>query len=127
MIDKILKDYDLSIHESEAEDRENIDFEVCDRDGNIAWVWGDGEPIVIDGEQYGYNYEVECDHRIVEYPEDDEHQGHCVVCGCDCDWHYENDIFDKGGGEVFATKIEVPDRWHEGDGGIIKDYIERSK
>lgn len=124
----IAEQYGLTIYESEAPDREKIDFSVCssDLDDNVAWAWGSGEVVAVDNKEYNYDYEVECNHQI-EYGDDDE-RGYCVVCGQECDWHYEKEWLDEGhdeDGVCIGREIEVrvPDEWHEGDGGIIKQYI----
>lgn len=113
---KEFKDMGLRIVESEAPDREKIDFSIADDNDNIAWVWGSGEPITVDGKP-SLDYEVECDHCFVEY-EDDEHQGYCPICGRYCDWHWEGDGL---------YRERVPHNWEEGDGGIIKKIIESEK
>ena len=105
----IAEQYGLTIYESEAPDRERIDFSVYDSDrgDNVAWVWGDKD-----------DYEVECNHPNIEY-EDDETQGYCPICGKYCDWHRE--VADEEG-----NTERVPHEWHEGDGGIIKEYIKEN-
>lgn len=124
-----IKRYGLTIFESEAPDREVIDFSVyeSDLDDNVAWVWGSGEIISVDNNKYDYDYEVECGHQI-EWGDDDE-RGYCVICGKECDWHYETQVVDEGKNEYgYYCKTgeeRVIDEWHEGDGGIIKRYIEQ--
>lgn len=99
-----LKDMGLRVRESDNPDREEIDFSIEDGQDNVAWVWGKWN-----------DYEVECDHAVVEY-DDDETVGECLVCGQYCDWHWEGDGEYRG---------QVPHYWrNEGDGGIIKKYIE---
>lgn len=125
-----LKKYGLTIYESEAPDREVIDFSVADSEDNVAWVWGGGDTVAIDNKEYDYDYEVECDHAIIDYGDDDE-QGRCVVCGRTCDWHYEKEIVNEGHDEdgnyyCRETEVRVPHEWHEGDGGIIKQYIKEN-
>lgn len=116
-----LKQYGLSIYESEAPGREEIDFSVYDSDldDNVAWVWGAKD-----------DHEVDCDHKI-EWGDDYE-RGHCVVCGKECDWYWEREWVDDGhdedGGCIgHYEQHRVPHEWHEGDGGIIKQYIEQTK
>ena len=101
-----LKEYELVIYESEADDRCAIDFSVADKDDNIAWAWGDKD-----------DYEVECNHAIVEY-DDDETVGECIVCGATCDWHWET-YGDAG----YTQKERVPHDWHNEFGGLIAEYI----
>lgn len=105
--ERLAEEYDLTILESEAPDREEVDFFVCwsQCDDNVAWAWGDKD-----------DYEVECNHPNIEY-EDDETQGYCPICGKYCDWHRE--VADEEG-----HTERVPHEWYEGDGGIIKEYIE---
>lgn len=126
----IAEQYGLTIYESEAPDREVIDFSVysSEIDDNIAWVWGGGDTVAVDDKEYDYDYEVECNHQI-EWGDDDE-RGYCVICGKECDWHYEEDVVNEGyddegkyTGQV--VKVPTPHEWHEGDGGIIKQYIEQ--
>lgn len=113
----IAEQYGLTIYESDAPDREKIDISVHsdEIDDNIAWAWGRED-----------DYEVECNHQI-EWGDDDE-RGYCVVCGKECDWHYEKEWVDEGhdedGGCIgHYEQQRVPHEWHEGDGGIIKQYI----
>ena len=113
---KELEDMGLHIVESDAPNRENIDFSIADKNDNVAWVWGSGEEITVN-DKFCLDYEVECDHSFVEY-DDDEIVGYCPICGSTCDWHWEND------GEYMSR---VPHSWNtyeEGDGGLIKKYIE---
>ena len=128
----IAEQYGLTIYESEAPDREVIDFSVYDsnRGDNVAWAWGSGDVIAVDNKEYNYDYEVECDHEI-EWGDDDE-RGYCVICGKECDWHYENEVVNEGKDEdgnyyCQTARTRTIDGWHEGDGGIIKQYIEQTK
>lgn len=106
--ERLAEEYDLTIFESEAPDRAEVDFSVywSYGDDNVAWVWGDKD-----------DYEVECNHPNIEY-EDDETQGYCPICGKYCDWSYHVSADDG-----YEIKERVPHEWHEGDGGIIKEYI----
>lgn len=124
---ELCEEYGLTIYESEAPDRLAIDFSIDDGDDNIAWAWGDGEIVVVDNQEYTPDYEVECDHAIVEYGDDDE-RGECIVCGATCDWHYEKEVVNEGhdeDGNYYCQTGEerVPHEWHRGDGGIIRKYI----
>ena len=130
--ERIAEQYGLTIYESEAPDRKTIDFSVydSDTDDNVAWVWGGGDTVAVDNKEYNYDYEVECDHKI-EWGDDDE-RGYCVVCGKECDWHYENQVVNEGkdsDGNYYCQtdKVRVPHEWHEGDGGIIKQYINEQR
>lgn len=117
----IAEQYGLTVYESEAPNREVIDFSVysSEIDDNIAWAWGEKD-----------DYEVECNHQI-EWGDDDE-RGYCVICGKECDWHYENQVVNEGKDEdgnytCQTADVRVVDEWHRGDGGIIKQYIEQTK
>lgn len=128
----IAEQYGLTIFESEAPDREVIDFSVynSDIDDNVAWAWGGGDTVAVDNKEYNYDYEVECNHKI-EWGGDDE-RGYCVVCGKECDWHWEKEWVDDGHGEDgecigHYEQHRVPHEWHEGDGGIIKQYINEQR
>lgn len=121
---ELCEEYGLTIYESEAPDRLPVDFSIDDGCDNVAWAWGDAD-----------DYEVECDHAVVDYGDDDE-RGECLVCGATCDWHYEKDVVNEGhdeDGNYYCQEGEerVPHEWHRGSGGIIKQYIneqnERSK
>ena len=124
----IAEQYGITICESDKPDRLKIDFTVYDDNDGVAEVYGSGETVSVDNKEYYYDYEVECDHSTIEYGDDDE-RGYCVVCGCECDWHYEKEWLDEGhdeDGNCIGQEIEVrvPHEWHRGDGGIIKQYIE---
>lgn len=101
-----LKELGLTVRESDAPDRTPIDFSIEDGNDNVCWVWGDTPE----------DLEIECDHpdNCVEYC-DDETVGECLLCGKTCDWHWQPD--GEGG------KERVPHSWHEGEGGIIKQYL----
>ena len=130
--ERIAEQYGLTVYESGAPDRKTIDFSVydSDTDDNVAWVWGGGDTVAVDNKEYNYDYEVECDHKI-EWGDDDE-RGYCVVCGKECDWHYENEVVNEGHDEdgrytCQTVNVRVPHEWHEGDGGIIKQYIDEQR
>lgn len=103
----LLKELGLKVRESDNPERSPIDFTIEDGEDNVAWVWGEWN-----------GYEVECTHPNIEY-EDDETQGYCPICGEYCDWHY-----DISADDGYTIKERVPHQWYEGDGGIIKKYIE---
>lgn len=104
-----LKAWGFTVFESEAPDREEVDFTISDKEDNVAWVWG-----TID------SYEVECNHELVDFSGDETERGECVICGQTCDWHYD---YDEDG-----CRHKTPHEWHpeEGDGGLIKKYIEET-
>ena len=103
-----LKDYGLHVEHSEDPERETIDFEIRDsHDGLYAMVWGN---------KPSYDVQIDCEHDIVEY-DDDETVGECLICGATCDWHYEED--DEG------NKVRVPHEWYPPKkiGGIVGRYL----
>lgn len=105
-----LKEYDLHVEYSEADDREPIDFEIRDDRGELyATVWGSHPTDDV---------QIECEHGFVEY-EDDDTVGECPICGATCYWHKERD--DEGHLE------RVPHEWLEPDeiGGIVGRELER--
>ena len=107
-MDQNLKEYDLHVEWSEAEDREPIDFEIRDdHDELYATVWGSNPTDDV---------QIDCGH-VVEY-DDDETVGECVLCGATCDWHYE----DNGEGH----KEKIPHDWHRPEkiGGIVGRYLD---
>lgn len=105
-----LKEYDLHVEYSEADDREPIDFEIRDDHGELyATVWGSHPTDDV---------QIDCEHDIVEY-KDDEKQGECPICGAVCDWHYEDD------GEGHQER--APHEWFEpvGIDGIVGRELKR--
>lgn len=127
-INEKLREYGLTIFESEADDREVVDFSVYsdELEDNVAWAWG--EIIATDNKEYIPDYEVECSHQV-EWGDDDE-MGYCVVCGQACRWHWEKDVVDEGHDEdgnytCKTGEVRVIDQWEGGDGGVIKQYVER--
>lgn len=101
-----LKEYDLHVEYSEADDREPIDFEIRDSYGELyATVWGSHPRDDV---------QIECDHDFVKY-EDDETVGECPICGATCYWHREDD------GE------RVPHEWFEPEkiGGVVGRELKR--
>lgn len=113
-----LKEYDLKVNWSEAEDREPIDFSISDGEDNVCWVWG-SEPYK--------DVQIECNHpyQCVEY-DDDEPVGECALCGAECDCHYE---LDEGNVEDYywSGRRLVPHEWHMPDkiGGIVGRYLKK--
>lgn len=117
-----LKENNLRVEWSEAEDREPIDFDIRDSktDERYASVWG-SEPF--------NDVQADCEHpsRFIAYTDDDLERGHCELCGCDCDWSWEHN---EGNVEDYhwEGKVRVPIRWY-GDckGEIIGKLIEKEK
>lgn len=111
-LEKELKQYDLKIRYSEAEDREPIDFAIEDNNDNVCWVWG-SEP--------WKDVQVECDHpyQCIDWGDDDE-MGECELCGAQCHWHWEYD-YDDGykAGDRIIHGWEKPDKI----GGLVGKYL----
>lgn len=108
-----LKEYDLHVEHSEADDREPIDFEIRDDRGELyATVWGSHPTDDV---------QIDCEHGFVEY-DDDETVGECPICGATCDWHYESSADDG-----YAIQERVPHDWHtpEKIGGIVGRELKR--
>ena len=109
MIDEELKELGLKVYESEAPDRQLVDFDVSDSEDNVAWVWGDD----ID------DVEFECwhPHQCIEFGDGTE-QGECKLCGSYCDFHYEED--EEG------NKVPEAHEWYprRNVGGLIREYLE---
>lgn len=115
-MEKILEKYGLSIHESDNPDRKPIDFSIEDGYDNVCWVWGDTPDDV----------QIECNHAVVEFDDDDEQKGRCLICGAVCDWHWEKD---EGNVEDYHWSGEkrVPHYWQKPskDKGIVRKYLEK--
>ena len=115
-----LKEYDMRIEHSEAEDREPIDFDIrdIDTDERYATVWG-SEPF--------NDIQVDCEHpeQAIDYHyDDDHHQGCCELCGAWCDVGYHKS--DDDGYEIsepFVVEWYLPNRI----GGVIGEYIDKLK
>lgn len=105
-----LKEYDLHVEYSEADDREAIDFEIRDDRGELyATVWGSHPTDDV---------QIDCSHDFVEY-DDDETVGECPICGATCDWHYEDD------GEGHQTRVPLDWSNDEKIGGIVGRELKR--
>ena len=106
-----LKEYGLKIRWSDNPDASPIDFSIEDDQDNVCWVWGNS----ID------DIEVECDHPVVEY-DDDETVGECPVCGATCDWHWQMSADDG-----YTIKERVPHSWHKPEKpmGVVKDILNK--
>lgn len=107
-----LADLGLHIEESKDEDRKAIDFSITDG-YKSCWVWGNKPN----------DLEVDCEHPIVEF-DDDETVGECPVCGATCDWHYES-YNDDG----YTVSDRIPHQWHNNKeiGGLVSKIIEDTK
>ena len=111
-----LKEYGLHLEHSEAEDREPIDFEIRDGDGELyATVWG-GDP--------WNDVQVDCNHNIVEYDDDDQ-RGVCKLCGATCDWHWEKEVIDNYPDSIKEVDVRVPHNFYlpEYIKGIVEDCL----
>lgn len=112
-MEKELEELGLYVYQSEAEDREPIDFEIRTKNTHelIATVWG-SEPFK--------DVDIDCEHGFVEYGDDIDEQGECPICGAACDWHYETDG---------VIRYRVSHGWYKPEriGGIVGKYIEDLK
>ena len=105
-----LKEYDLHVEWSEAEDKEAIDFEIRDNHDELyATVWG-SEPF--------NDVQIDCEH-IAEY-DDDETVGECPICGALCYWHWQESADDG-----YTIKERVPHNWIRPNkiGGIVGRHL----
>ena len=112
-MEEALKEFDLHVEYSEAENREPIDFEIRDNHGELyATVWG-SEP--------WNDVQIGCDHDFVEY-DDDETVGECPICGATCYWHYQESADDG-----YIIKERVPHEWISPDkiGGIVGKHLKK--
>lgn len=107
-VEEQLKDYGLIARESDSPERQLVDFSIENEEDNVAWVWGD----------HLNDVEFECNHpyQCIDFG-DGEEQGQCLLCGCYCDYHYEED--DKG------NKVPEPHEWYprRNVGGLMGDYL----
>ena len=112
MLDE-LKEYGLTLRESDSPDRDLVDFTIEDGENNVAWVWGN-KPDDVD---------FECSHpyQCIEFGDGREEQGECLLCGAYCDYHYEED--DEG------NKAPEPHEWYprRDVGGLIGKYLKELK
>lgn len=107
-----LKDKGLTLRESDAPDRSPVDFTIEDDGDSVATVWG-GKPTDVD---------FECNHpyQCIEFGDDIEEQGECLLCGSWCDYHFEDDE---------GHKVPEPHEWYprRNPGGIIGKLLEEMK
>lgn len=110
-----LKELGFLVRESEAKDREPIDFSIEDGEDNVAWVWGEVDDPDVEcwhpPEALGwYEYDMSCE---------------CLLCGATGDWHWEKD---EGNVEEhhWEGRERVIDQWYKGDGGLINQYIKEN-
>lgn len=108
-----LKEYELKVRWSDNPDASPIDFSIEDDEDNVCWVWGNSVDDV----------EVECDHPVIEY-DDDETVGECPVCGATCDWHWVVSADDG-----YEIKERVPHGWHRPEkvSGIVKEILDEMR
>lgn len=106
-----LKEYELTIKQSESPDRKPIDFSIEDGRDGVCWVWGDSPDDV----------EIECDHpyQSIDW-EDDDKMGECMLCGAQCSWRWESD--GEGGMERNIYQWHRPDK----TSGLVKKYLEEN-
>lgn len=122
-----LKDLGYALRESDNPDRQEIDFDIVDDDGDIvATVWGD-KPEDVD-------WECRHPYGLIEFGDDRDEQGECLLCGSFCDWHYQAEWLDEGHdeeGRCIGRMVEVrtPHEWYprRDVGGLIGKYLEELK
>lgn len=122
----------LKKYESEAEDREPIDFSIANDEDNVAWVYGTYQTVAVDNKRYEHDVRVECDHpeEALDWGDDDE-CGECLLCGAQCLWHWEEGEEYEGiddDGYVVSSKHSdrVIDEWHPTDNkGLIGKYLDQ--
>ena len=107
---KGLKEYNLYIEGRDVPDKYPIDFRVKDMDGDVcANVWGENS----------HDLEWECSHpyQCIEFGDDIEEQGQCILCGSYCDWHYVE--------EEDGSKSKEAHNWYprRDVGGMIEKYL----
>ena len=104
-----LKEYGLTIRESDSPDRYEVDFNIEDDEDNVAWVWGHALSDI----------EFECNHpyQCIDFG-DGEEQCECLLCGSFGDYHYEED--DEG------HKVPEPHEWYprRDVGGMLKKLVD---
>lgn len=108
-----LKAYGLTFVENDDESRERIDFIIKEGDDGVATVWG-SRPDDVD---------FECSHpyQCIEFGDDREEQGECLLCGSWCDWH---GVPDEDG-----HAYPEPHEWYPRRkvGGLIGEYLKELK
>ena len=113
--EKELKSYGIKISQSKDDDRSLIDFILQDKDTDeeYATVWGDR----FDDVEWECNHPYQC----IEFGDDREEQGECLLCGSYCDWH---GVADENG----HTYPEPHDWYPRRDvGGMIGKYLKELK
>lgn len=107
MLDE-LKDYGLSLRESDDPERDPVDFSIEDGEDNVAWIWGHSLSDV----------DWECDHpyQCIDFG-DGEEQCECLLCGSFGDYHYDKD--EEG------HDVPEPHEWYprRDVGGLIGKYL----
>lgn len=108
--ERLKEEYDMDIVENNDSNRQFIDFSIENEDRTVATVWGDR----FDDVDWECSHPYEC----VDFGDDTEDQGECLLCGAYCDWHKVPDEYTPGHPE--------PHEWYprRDIGGIIKLYIE---
>lgn len=129
---KELKKLGLAKIESEAKDREPIDFSIADEEDNRCWVYGTYQTVALDNKRYLYDVSVECDHpdEAIEWGDDDE-CGECLLCGAQCSWHWEEEEEYEGKDEYgypISSKsgYREIERWYDTENnGLIGEYLDQ--
>lgn len=111
-----LKEYGLTIRESDDPERQLVDFTIEDEEDNVAWVWGGR----FDDVEWECNHPYQC----IEFGDDREEQGECLLCGSWCDWHGVPDEH----GHAYPEPHEWYPRRNPGGmiGEILKEIEERN-
>lgn len=80
---KEIEAYVLNVHNNDMSGGAGIDISITDEDDEVATIWGDSVK----------NIDWECKHpyQCVEFGDDVEEQGECLLCGSYCDWHKSPD------------------------------------
>lgn len=111
-----LKELDLHVEYSEAEDREPIDFEIRNEaDELCATVWG-SNPF--------NDVQIDCNHpeEAIDYHYDDDgRQGRCEICGAVC---YVGYLASADDGYTINEPFVM--EWYPAKkiGGIVGEYLE---
>lgn len=108
-----LKEYGLAVRESDSPERDIVDFSIEDGEDDVATIWGNN----VDDVDWECNHPYEC----IDFGNDIEEQGECLLCGSYCDWHRVPDENTPGYPE--------PHEWYprRDVGGLIGEYLEELK
>ena len=125
-MEKELKEYGLTIRESDDPERQLVDFTIEDEEDNVATVWGDR----FDDVEWECNHPYQC----IEFGDDREEQGECLLCGAYCDYGVKEEWLDEGhneDGKCIGKIIQTrePIEWYprRDVGGMIGKYLKELK